>query len=291
MILQDEKVIIYLGGLVFSSHEMPGPHYRLDPDAIEGWFDGAPMRRGEDARPTQWGDFETPGYLGNRPISLTGTAIASSFYNASGIEMLQAMRDEFMSVLVKGDFIWMEVNTTSAGSRFIKVGMDTRPKWVRRTDTFANFKMDLVAADPRVYGVKRTYTIPARMRTGGLRYPMTYAIDYNGGELTEAETMMNNGNVDAWPVITVRGNLPEGFRIKNSAGKTVEYTGFASNAAPVVIDFAEGSATQNRRDRTFNLTKRDWFGIAPQDKDRYSLEYINDGFGGVMVVSIRDTWI
>lgn len=288
MILQDELITVTLGNLIFTSYETPQIQFRLDEVAIDGWFDGAPMRRTEEVRPTQWGDFKTPGYLGSRLITLTGTAIAPDFVT------LQAMRDEFMSTLINGEYILMEVNTTSTGDRYIEVGLESTPKWTRRTDKFASFKMDLIAPDPRIYSVEHIWTIMGRRNEGGLQYPLRYPTQYGRDMPNETQFIDNAGNADAWPIIIATGNMPDGFTLTNGRGDWVRYAGPVGMTASVVLDFARGTAKQRGQDRTSYLAQRDWFPIPPGNsvQPRFTFSGTGEvGREGWLEIRLRDTWI
>ena len=288
MIIQDEEITVILDNLVFTSYETPTIQYRLDEAAIEGWYDGAPMRRTEEPRPTQWGDFKTPGYLGSRLITLTGTAIAPDYVT------LQAMRDEFMSTLINGQYAMMEVRTTSTGKRFIEVGLESTPKWTRKTDTFATFKLDLLAPDPRIYGIERVFTIIGARNEGGLPYPLRYPEVYGNDSANETQFVRNIGNADAWPTIVVTGNMPDGFSITDGKGHWVEYKAPVIMSAPITLDFTKGKATQKGQDRTTNLTKRGWFPIPPGGsvQPRFTFSGKQDiSREGWIELKMRDTWI
>lgn len=284
MILQDEQIIVKVGGLVFNTHHLYTPEYRMDSTGIEGWFDGAPMRRGQEVRPTQWGDFKTEGFLGSRLITITGTAIANS-----NVE-LQAMRSEFTNILHEGDYGVIEVWTSSLGSQYAEVGLDTRPQWIMRTDTFASFKVDLLAPDPRKYSLGRSYTIPAKAFVGGLQYDLQYPIQYGSGEPHEMQILTNFGNVDTWPKIIVTGNMPSGFILSNGSGKRITYDAPVTMKSPVTLNFEEGTAIQNKVSKTSNLSRRDWFGISPGSAILPTLEAVNQGQGW-MEIQVRDAWI
>lgn len=289
MIVQEDHITVKLGSLVFTSYKTPNIELRLDEVAIDGWYDGVAMRRISEPRPTKWGDFPTPGYLGSRLVTLTGTAIAPDFVT------LQAMRDEFMSVLVYGQYEMMTVHTPSTGDRFLEVGLEAAPKWKKVTDKFASFKMDLIAPDPRIYSVEHSWTMAGKVNEGGLAYPLTYDLKYGNDEPNETQFIENKGNVDAWPIMIVNGNLPDGFSLSDGAGQIVKYDGPVSLSAPVVVDFARGTAKQRGKDRTSHLVRRQWFGVPPGNTMQPRFDFYDDGLGegGAkwVEVRLRDTWI
>lgn len=287
MILQEERITITLADtLAFYSHDpqLSKGHFRLDETAIEGWYDGVSMRRSDEIRPNAWGDFDTAGTLASRIVALSGTAVARN-----RIE-LQEMRDTFTSVLINGDFQKMWVDTTTTDPRYMEVGLNGAPQWSRKTDTFAAFKIDLYAPDPRIYGELRPYTIPGTGFDGGMDYPITYDLYYGVNTTSEIQTIQNNGNADSWPIITVTGEMPDGFRITDNIRNYIEYRGPVTSSSPVVLDFKKGTARQRGQDRTTNIIRRDWFPIKPKSSIYPKLTYNNTGQGWMQVLA-QDTWI
>ena len=70
-----------LGGLTFVGGGGAAT-YTIFRDGLKGWFEGVEMRRETIPRPNGNGDFDAPGYLGPRLITLSGfilTADASAF--------------------------------------------------------------------------------------------------------------------------------------------------------------------------------------------------------------------
>lgn len=286
MILKEEQIQIILGKLRFWSHTptVQGPHFRLDEVAIDGWYDGVAMRRTSEPRPVHWGDYKTPGYLASRTITLTGTAVASNRFE------LQQLRNALTGELIDGGYKSMGVFTTTTDRLYIEVGLESKVQWSRQTDTFATFKMDLIAPDPRIYGPTQTWTIPGVGFNGGMKYPTTYPLYYGVDDPFEIQNLHNDGNSDAWPVITVAGTIPDGFKITDKRGNWVTYTGPVTPPNPVTLNFEEGWARQRNRDRTTQLVSRDWFPVRPEEYVRPALHYVGSGQGW-MEIKLRDTWI
>lgn len=288
MILKEQEITILVNKLRFTSHDpnSTNGHLRLDEVAIDGWYDGVLMRRTNEVRPTQWGDFPNRGYLGSRTVSITGVAVAPDRFN------LARLHDDFTSVLINGDYEWMSIKTSTEGERFIKVGLEGTPKWVPRSDTFASFKIDFIAPDPRKYGPSRIWTVPGVNFEGGLKYPLSYPVMFTSDEerAPEIQVVGNGGNADAWPIIEVQGDFPSGFQVIDGRGNVIEFSGSVSMSTPVIINFEEGWARQRGQDRTSSLTSRDWFAIAPGEVIRPQLRYKDLGQGWIHI-AVRDTWI
>lgn len=284
MYLKTDQIDISLGGVSFRTYKRNTDwELTLDPSAIDGWYDGVNTRRDAVPRPNQWGDFSEPARKGSRLISLSGTATAQT------PTLLQTARDKFAGILQAGGYSEMRVRS-DAEDRYITVGIEGKPNWVRMGDTIAVWKLDLIAPNPRVFGPKLYAMLEDNTQAGGLDFPIMYPIDFGGAQKNNAVYIANSGNVDSWPLFTVTGDYPSGFHLKNNKGSIVSYLGLVSSRSPVTIDMAAGTAMQNGQDRSVNLSRRDWFSIPPASSIRPSFEPIQDGTGWCDII-YRDTWI
>lgn len=69
-------MIATLGGLTFVG-DGSAATYTIERDGLKGWFDGVEMRHESIPRPLADGDFDSPGYLGPRLITLTGRILTN----------------------------------------------------------------------------------------------------------------------------------------------------------------------------------------------------------------------
>lgn len=288
MYLKDEQITINIGGVLFTSYSTGDPQFVLDQDAIAGWYDGPSSRRTSTARANGWGDFPEKAQQGSRVITLTGTARASS------ITDLGHLRDILVGLFADGTYQEMSVETNS-GIRYATVGIEGTPSWIRQGDTFAVFKLDLYAPDPRIYGKERRIPLGGGIPALGMSYPIRYPLYYGNTTDTGTAVIGNAGNTEAWPKFVAQGSMPYGFVLHNNNGRQVSYLGQVTVQAPVIIDMHKGTATQNGIDKTTLINIRNWFSIP-------ALGSISPGFephrNGIMPVSAawcdiiyRDTWI
>lgn len=75
-----------------------------------------------------------------------------------------------------------------------------------------------------------------------------------------ASALPNEGNADAFPVITVRGDFPAGFNLTWN-GRSITYPSTVTASTPVVVDSKTGSVLVGGMDQTYKLTSRDWFSV------------------------------
>lgn len=296
MYLKYDDISIGLGNLRMNSFQSRAPQFVLDPDALSGFDDGPGTKRNNTPRPTSWGDFSETAYKSARLMTITGTAIANTPWE------LQRMRDDFMSVLQHGGYQEMSVQTgdiqgtrprddiNNRSTRYISVGLEGTPRWVRQSDTFATWKMELYAPDPRMFGPKNVVVITDSTIVGGLALPAAFPIDFDNPRVSEAVTMYNFGNTESWPVFKVTGDYYLGFQITDSRSNIIRFDGIVTNSAPVTIDMAAGTAIQSGVDKSNMLSRRDWFSIAPNGSVQPTFIPIQTGFGRCDII-YRDTWI
>lgn len=286
MLLENDKLIIKIGSAQFNSHLGENPQYQLDPTAVVGWYDGVDASRTDAKRPLADGDYSELSTMSSRAITISGSAIALS---GSG---LMVMRDEFMGLLVNGKYRRIAV-TDNSGTRYMQVGLGSAPRWTKMLDNVAVWKLDLYAPDPYLYSAKKEKQIysPGNA-TGGISYPIDCGagLSFNTTAKYQNVTLENEGNVPSWPVFTVRGEYPSGFKIRSPKGREIIYKGVVSHSAPIVIDTAKGSAVTNGVDRSYLLTKRQWFSIPPNSSIRPVFLPFTEGDGWIDV-DYYSTWV
>lgn len=285
MLLSKDKIHVKLGGITINSHKRLNTDWQfmLDPSGLVGWYDGTGARRDTTQRLVSNGDFPDKARHASRIISISGLAEASTS------SQLSNMRDQFTRILAHGGYELMSVQD-AAGIRYAEVGLSGVPSWVRQTDTFATWKIDVYAPSPEIWGVENTVVITDETLLGGLDYPLAYPMSYGTPKNNNDAYVSNKGNYRSFPIFKVTGDFPSGFHIKNNKGSIVTYTGLVSSSSPVTIDMAKGTAVQNGTDRTMLVTRRDWFSIPANSTIRPAFSPIQDGPGWCDII-YRDTWI
>jgi len=285
MYLKNTSISVNIKSLVFTSHKnaQKTSQYNLDPTAVSGWLDGVEPRRSTTARLSGHGDFSEATFLNSRLVSFSGVAMAPD------AGTLQNMRDTFVGTLGNGDYTEMSV-TINGETRYATVGIEGKPSWVIINDKNAIWKMDLYAPDPFIYGAEKTVQTGESITIGGLDYALSYPLDYHTTGLNSTQTVKNNGNATAWPKFKVTGDYYRGFSIDNNLGDKVTYNGVVTLQAPVIIDMAKGTATQNGVDKTILMTKREWFPIHAQETIQPAFRPVDNGYGWCDII-FRDTYV
>jgi hypothetical protein len=283
MILKQDDLVVTINNTIIRAKKYINPQFVFDPDALQGFYDGVSPKRTEERRPNQWGDFSEPSLLNGRMLTLTGAAIANS------PQQLHDMRDEFTGLLIDGVYTEIQVQNSS-NSRYLKVTLGGAPAWVQKTDTTAIWKLDLYAPDPRIYGTLRRIQLTDNIDDGGIDYSWDYPLNYGGTIIRQSFAIQNDGNTDSWPIFIVTGDFNGGFTIGNNAGKLIKYEGIVTTAAPVIIDTAAGTATQNGINQSTSLSRRDWFSIPAKQSIQPLFSPSQNTFGWCDII-YRDTWI
>lgn len=289
MYLKNDRIVATIKDITFRSYKTgTGAQFILDPTALTGWDDGASIRRDATVRPVSSGDFTEPYTFAARLISFSGTAIAP---NRQG---LQTLRDKLTGVLTGGEYAELRVET-SASVRFATVGLEGKVEWVQQLDNVASFRVEFYAPDPHIYGAEKRTQAGAYVVSGGLKFPLKYRLNYNMTEEAVQRTVTNEGNAISYPVFVAIGDFYSGFSVMTGfGGQKVSYTGMVTKQAPVTIDMAKGTATQNGVDKTALVTKREWFGIPPRTTMRPAfgpLSGDDEAGSGWCDIIYRDTWI
>lgn len=260
----------------------------FDPTAIEGLEDIPSFRRDKTSRPLSHGSFLENGFSDPRIITLTGHAIAMN------PQLLHSLRSSLAQHLNTGEFRQFKFDF-SGGTRYVTGSCDSGLSWTQELDHYAKWKFDIYCPDPRLYSRWNTQ----RMSSGdtyreGLEYSLSYPLEYSR-DLPEPKTpkLTNRGNSPAYPVFEMDANTG-GFFIKNGAGKGITYSASTYKGQKVVIDTFTGNATVGGSDRSYNLTKRDWFTIPPGGTLAPELDIVASPdveASLFMEVKYRDTWI
>lgn len=245
------------------------------------------MRRGKSSRPYSHGTFPERGFSEARMITFTGHAFAK---NAAE---LHALRDRFAWLLNSGEYLNFKFYF-SGGTRNTVGSLDGGLSWVQQLDTYAKWKFEIICPDPRLYGGWKYSQIGSSDldRTGlsyGLEYPLEFVRDL---PKPVAPVLQNMGNSESWPVFTLNSNT-SGFTI-TGAGRSITFSGATRRGNPVTIDTFTGAATVSGVDRSYMLTRRNWFSVPPFSTltPKLDINVSPDIEADIMVaIKHRDTWI
>lgn len=179
-------------------------------DSITGWLDGVETKQERIDRPSDDGEFDVPGYLAGRMVSITGLILADTDAGyEQAIAALAAIPATELSELTV---------VTALGSTSAMVRRSGKPDIAPVVyGQSARFRVQFWAADPRRYGASHTFG-PGSSVTG----------------------IGHDGNFKATPVLTVSGSSGGGYTVTGPGGKTITVTQALVSGHPHTIDLSTG---------------------------------------------------
>lgn len=150
------------------------------------------------------------------------------------------------------------IDLTQAGAIVVPTPLKDAPKRVtyvyeaKPGDTSITLTFFSNHANYSVTTAQQTFAVSIREST-------SWVLDWGEGTPIGGSGS-NEGNVTAYPTITVRGDWPSGFTI-SASGKRLTYSAPVHYSTPVVIDCKEGNVLVGGIDQTYKLTDRAWFAV------------------------------
>lgn len=197
---------------VFLFGQMPplGEGFVISPDGFEGWDDSVSVKGDAVSRPQSHGDFDVPGFLDSRVVSISGSCIAGSAQrlNALGSQLRGLLAEGGGQVVVHhmGEHLW--------GTARLAPGTQTKFKVNGSDSRSAKFQIQLKFADPRKYGGSKTFA---------------------GGA-----SAYHYGNFPAIPTHVISGARVGGYTVSGPGGKQFVVTATLATGSPHTIDRAGG---------------------------------------------------
>ena len=102
--------------------------------------------------------------------------------------------------------------------------------------------------------------------------------------------IQNMGNATEYPTIRVCGDLPSGFTLRDSSGRTITYPAPVWSQSPVEVDSKLGAVFQGGQDQTYRATRRDWFSIEAGGVNSFTITAPQNG-DGYAEIQHRSTYI
>lgn len=247
---------VRVGGLEFHGGAGQDGFY-IEGEGLQGLLSGVDVKRDSVSRPQSHGDFDVPGYLEARIVSLAGPCIAES------AEVLAHRGRQLTGLLADG------------GSLPVTFDVPGGPLWgtARLADktefdvslwgSRAQYNLRLLFANPRLLGESRT-----------------------AGAFSPA---FNYGNFPATPIHTVVGTSPAGYTIGGPDGKQYIVTQPLVAGSPHVIDMATGYLTINGATIFGGVSRADTWAIPGGGNFAHTL---NAAVGTLtLATTITDTYV
>lgn len=183
------------------------------------------------------------------------------------------------------------------GLTALGVGLAATPRVARSMGAcILDWEVELICNDPYLYGPLQSITTYSPGEGEGMVYP-AYAdgyADFGTAIVGQGIDLKNYGNQVAWPLATVRGSFPSGFRLEFSGqmskqGVSVIFAGDVNAGFPCVVDLYSGRVVNGDADQSFLLAKRVWGGVNPGGQCTAQLTGLGQGSGSVDI-QLRSTY-
>jgi len=226
---------------------------------LTGWFGGVGVSGDMPQRTLGHGLFPRTALRTGRDLTLSG----SLFFRK---EEWRDLADRYVSgILWDGQFGTLTY-TVDGLELSTRVRLDGEVKHATKGFEWIDFEVPLSAPDPFLYAPPVT----AQVSPPGAGVGFSWAngvfpgggVEWREGRNTAAR-IVNEGNAEAYPTVTVRGSWPNGFRLTDGR-HAVEYPHAVFDQSPVTVNMRAGSVTVRGADQTHRLPKRQWFTVPPR---------------------------
>jgi len=198
---------VRIGSLDFRGGDGQDGFY-IEGQGLQGLLSGVDVKRDSVSRPQAHGDFDVPGFLESRIVTLAGPCIAAS-------EDVLSHRGRMLTGLLADGGSLPVTFDVPGGPLWGRARLASKTEFdVTHWGSRARYQLSLLFANPRLFGESRT-------RAAFL-------------------PIANYGNFGAAPVHTVFGDAPSGYQIAGVAGKVFTVTRPLVAGVPHVVDMANG---------------------------------------------------
>jgi hypothetical protein len=226
-----------------------------------GWAAGAPLRRDTDPKEYDDGDWDNPGFLSGRLVTLNGTAVCASraAQNAAKDTLLQVCSGRALTQLVVAE-------SHMARQAMVRLGAETKIADVGPIGF--KFSLILYAPDPRRYATAATsgdVTLPTAATVGGRTYGRTYPLTYSGTGGLGSYLAVNTGTYSTPIVFTIYGPITNPSIEQYGTGRKLEVDLVLGASDYLVLDTAAKTVLLNgATDRSGSMPwNAAWFNLAP----------------------------
>lgn len=254
---------------------------------IDGW-DGSSVRVTQSDRQQDHGVWLAPTYLGDRPLTLTGTISAMSQADLdTAIDQLLAACSLTDTTLVVNDSTPRQATVRRSGKPIIQ----------RITDTLATYSLLMTAADPRRYETTLQQVVTGLpVTSGGLALPATLPWTLSA-TTTGSVSATNRGTFDTSPVLTLTGPVSQPvISARYADGSLRQLTYYGADLATgesLVIDTDARTVMQGgaSRRRYMRFTGGEWPTIPAGQTVVYTLQAAAYNATARLSVAWRSAWI
>ncbi|MFE8939051.1 phage distal tail protein [Streptomyces sp. NPDC000963] len=220
----------------------PGTPFAVDKSGLSGWEDLPEYDSSDADRPTSHGAW--PGSRFAKPRKVGGTIVLMPEWD----QVPEAVRALRQALALLDQERWL---TVRLHGELLTVRARIAQRVVPADQGFATqgssrMSVQWLAADPRRYAVnEQTATTPAPQPESGLRWPLTWPLDWGRATSTGDIAVENTGSAATHPVITFRGPCSTPTVAERGSTRRLRYAIDLAAGEELTIDTANGTVTLN----------------------------------------------
>lgn len=242
-----------IGALALNVVDANGTAWILED--LEGW-DGPASSTSSSQRSGAHGVWQTQGFLVGRSLALTGWCEAGS------PEILRDAEGVLNAAVDLADFTFM-VDEYGL-QRYVTARRTDQVVWDKQNPRTAKWSIELLAGDPRRYGVTeldRTLQLPAV--SGGLSIPTAVPFAINATTTRSTVDVTNDGNIAAAPTIQIAGPVTDPVVQNLTAGTEMRFQITLSVGQILTVDCRREQVTLDGQGRMSTLLGADFLTFPP----------------------------
>lgn len=252
---------------------------------MRGW-DSPELRAELQQREGDHGAWHTPGYLAERPVTLTGTIVApdrAALEDAMDRARAAAGLDDVL--LVVREHIPRQAVVRRSGS----------PVMEYTTDRIATYSLMVTAADPRRYATEeQSDSTPLASSTGGLTLPAAPPLTLAATTVSGEVAAYNAGDLGTRPVLRIDGPVaaPRIYaQYENAAVRALLYAETLGAGDSLVVDVDAKSVILNGSASRRRFLTAQWPEIPPRQTVRFLFTADVYAPGALLTVTWRSAWM
>ena len=245
-------------------------------------LDGAPTDGQVIQRAGDHGGYPTPQFYAPRPITLRvhASAATQALRDTARALMQQAVPVSDLATLVYNEPVPKTLQVRRSGPL-----KETYPAGTLDVE----FEIGLIAPDPRKYGASHTTTVTANSQMLGVTYPVTYPLTYPAQAAPGGAVVVNNGNFETRPMITVTGPITGPALYNQTSGQTVSFSTLTMLSTDVlVLDMLNKVAYLDGAAIAPDLSSSWW--VLPPGTSQVVLQG-SGAAGATMTIATQDAWM
>jgi hypothetical protein len=245
----------------FGSYIFGGANSVTQIDEVDGLESLPEIRNQDDNRGYNDGMFTGRDFLGGRQVIITMKTFAGEGNNAQ--QNFRLLQDAMLPQQQGTTPLYFQLATTD-GQKVLNARVRARQTLIDPDYTYGYIRSQytLFAPDPRYYSDPSVTTSLLPAVALGRTYDRTYDLEYGGG--SAGATIVNDGTVTTYPVVTISGPITDPTIANQSTGQYITVNTTLSVSDDLVIDLYEKTITLNgSAARNLLAGNSQWFGCDP----------------------------